>query len=382
MKNVLFVLQSLRRAGAQMQTVAMANGINHVMFRKHLYTFESLMDLRPAINPEVHFENRIRRGKVDLGLISNLANYMEEHRIDIVYCTLQYALFVAWMTRFFTRRRPQFVAAVHTTLNRNLKSEFQDRILYEKLLKRCARVVFVCRKQKEYWTEKFPALKSNAKVIYNGVDLAHFHPSRVNGEGAAMRKSLGIPEHGFVLSCIAGLRPEKGHSHLIRALAMTAADVFLLIAGDGPLKEQLQRDVLAGGLQERVFFLGPVLDVRPVLLASDVCVLASTAVETFSMAMLESMAMSRPVIATDLGGMSEAVEQGTTGMLVPPGDEEAMARAIREFTLDRNRVVEMGHRARMVVEERFSQQTMIRENESMLLSLNSLKPTGHDRPVK
>jgi glycosyltransferase involved in cell wall biosynthesis len=382
MKNVLFVLQSLRRAGAQMQTVAMANGIDNAMFRKHLYTFEPLMDLRSAIHPEVRFENRNRRRKVDFGLISNLANYIEEHRIDIVYCTLQYALFVAWMTRLFTRRRPLFVAAIHTTLNRDLKSEFKDRILYEKLLKRCARVVFVCRKQKEYWTEKFPALKSNARVIYNGVDLAHFHPSRDNGEGAAMRAALNIPEDGFVLSCIAGLRPEKGHSHLIRALALAADDVFLLIAGDGPLKEQLQVDVLAGGLKGRVFFLGPVLDVRPVLMASDLSILASTAVETFSMAMLESMAMSRPVIATDLGGMSEAVEHGTTGILIPPGDAEAMAKAIHELTQDRDRVVEMGHRARMVVEERFSEQAMIRENESMLLSLNSLKPNGHDRADK
>jgi glycosyltransferase involved in cell wall biosynthesis len=129
---------------------------------------------------------------------------------------------------------------------------------------------------------------------------------------------------------------------------------------------QVRQQVEKLGVARRVAFLGSVADVRPVLAAADASVLASTSVETFSMAMLESMAMERPVIGSDIGGMSEAVVPGETGLLVRPGDVDGLREAVAALVADREARQRVGRAARAAVLERFGAETMVRRTRALL----------------
>jgi len=145
------------------------------------------------------------------------------------------------------------------------------------------------------------------------------------------------------------------------------SDIYLLLAGDGVTKTLIEKQVKENQLANRVKFLGELADVRPVLAATDVTVLASTAVETFSMAMLESMAMEVPMVATDIGGLSEAIIPGETGDLVSPKDIDALVKALSYYVSNRDYAASIGAKARSLVIEKFSKKSMVQETERVLL---------------
>ena len=117
-----------------------------------------------------------------------------------------------------------------------------------------------------------------------------------------------------------------------------------------------------------MFFTGRCERVGDLLSVSDVCALSSKA-EGFSNAILEYMAAARPVVTTDVGGAREAVEEGETGYVVAPGDDEAMAARVVELLRDPERARRMGERGRRVVEEKFSCEAQLARTEALYESL-------------
>ncbi|PYM76606.1 MAG: sugar transferase [Candidatus Rokuibacteriota bacterium] len=183
-----------------------------------------------------------------------------------------------------------------------------------------------------------------AKVvrIHNGVDTARYSP----GDRAEGRAALGIPSGGTVVGTVGRLNPVKGHVTLIRAFARLAtADAVLVVAGDGPCRDELHQCAKTLGLGDRVRFLGERHDVPRVLRAMDVFVLPSIA-EGISNTTLEAMATGLPVVATRVGGNAELVVHGTTGRLVPAENPEALAEGIAEYVSDPIRRLDHGARAR------------------------------------
>jgi glycosyltransferase involved in cell wall biosynthesis len=168
-------------------------------------------------------------------------------------------------------------------------------------------------------------------TIPNGVDLALFDPSRHPRESA--RRRLGLPEDERVLGVIGHLSPVKGHADLFAAMALLAPrqpKVRLLVVGDGQLRGRLEQQARALGLDGRVTFTGVRDDVAEVLAALDVFVLPSHT-EGMSNALLEAMAMARPLVATAVGGNLDVVRDGSDGVLVPPRDPAALAGALERL---------------------------------------------------
>ena len=141
---------------------------------------------------------------------------------------------------------------------------------------------------------------------------------------------------------------------------------YLLLAGRGELEQDIRRYVADKGIGQRVRFVGELSDVRPLLAASNVSVLASFAVETFSMAMLESMSMGVAVVVTDIGGLAEAVVNGETGVVVPVRDNDALANALKACADDPASLAVMGESARQRVIQRFSRQAMIEQTAQLM----------------
>jgi sugar transferase (PEP-CTERM/EpsH1 system associated) len=173
------------------------------------------------------------------------------------------------------------------------------------------------------------------QVIRNGVDLARFHD--VDREAA--RAALGIAPGAVAVGTAGRLVPVKDHALLLGAAASLAARgtaVTTFIAGDGPLRAELEARAAALGIADRVRFLGHRPDLERVYAALDVFVLCSVS-EGLSNTILEAMASGRAVVATRVGGADELVIDRKTGILVPPSAEGALADAIQFLALDAGR---------------------------------------------
>ncbi|WP_410645563.1 glycosyltransferase [Amycolatopsis sp. lyj-346] len=147
---------------------------------------------------------------------------------------------------------------------------------------------------------------------------------------AEVRASLGVPEGTPVALCLARLEPQKRHDVLLDAWAAVGGDAVLWLAGDGSLRADLERRAQALG--RRVEFLGTRADVPDLLAAADVTVLTSDW-EGLPLAVLESMAAGRPVVATDVGGIGGVLASGG-GIVVPPGNPTATAAALNTLLFD------------------------------------------------
>ena len=367
---ILFIVPNLARAGAETQVLNLANLLNCGRFEKHLFTYLSKMDQYDRINRnEVTFYNHIRKNRYDINVIKTVSNIIDQKGIEVIHCTMQHSLLVGWIGRLYAKRKPKIIAAIHTTINESIKGELSDKFLYQHLLRGCNRVQFVCKNQQEYWINKYPILSKNSVVVYNGVNTEYFDPDKFLLEGQKLRKQSSIPDNAPVVCCIANFRPEKAHNILINAFACMDKKCFLLLAGDGKTKPDIVDLVHNKKLNDRVKFLGDLSDIRPVLAASNVSVISSTAVETFSMAMLESMSMGVPVVATDIGGLSEAIDTGDTGFLVPVGNPEALSNALTIILADPTQLEIMAKNCREIIVKKFSEESMVINTEAILLEL-------------
>jgi glycosyltransferase involved in cell wall biosynthesis len=170
-------------------------------------------------------------------------------------------------------------------------------------------------------------------LIASAVDREGLYPRR---ERRALRRELGIATQAPLLLAVAALVPRKGLDVLLEALAELARrdlHPLLCIAGEGPERATLERHLGEDARGARVRFLGHREDVPDLLAACDVFVLPSRR-EGLGVAALEAMALARPVVATQVGGLGSAVVHERTGLLVPPDDAGALARALERLLRD------------------------------------------------
>lgn len=197
-------------------------------------------------------------------------------------------------------------------------------------------------------------------VIYNGVEI----PSPQDRQARdSQRRALGIADDAFVMIIIANLIGYKGHADLLAALAGARANLaepwcILMVGRDNGLGESLRGQAEQLGIAPNIRWLGERTDVSPLLAAADVGILSSHE-EGFSNSLLEKMAAGLPVVATRVGGNMDAVEDGMTGLLVPPHDPPALGAAIVTLRDDVQRRMSFGAAARLRVERLFSLETCV-----------------------
>jgi glycosyltransferase involved in cell wall biosynthesis len=204
-------------------------------------------------------------------------------------------------------------------------------------------------------------------VIPCGVDVDRFRggPSPVEA-----KRAVGLDPQRPVIGTVGRLEVRKRQDHLLRAArAMTTAGEGalapqVLIVGDGPLRPRLEAEARDSGVASSVRFTGSVADVRVPLAAMDVFVLPSAA-EGMSNALLEAMAAGRPVVATAVGGSSEVIEDGRTGVLVPPDDVDRLADEIQALLSNPGRSAFLGAAARRAVTQRFGARAMVARLEDL-----------------
>ena len=186
-------------------------------------------------------------------------------------------------------------------------------------------------------------------------------PLRV--ERSAARAELGVPEDAFAVALIGRLSDWKGQLELVRSIR--ERDIVALIAGDPfPGNESIEL-ALRDAASERVKLLGFREDIDTVLGAADAVAVPSTRPEPLGLVALEAGAAGLPVVAAAHGGLPEVVRDGETGLLVPPGDEEALSRALTRLAGDAELRRRLGEAAARDVRERFALERMLRELQDL-----------------
>jgi glycosyltransferase involved in cell wall biosynthesis len=256
-------------------------------------------------------------------------------------------------------RRPAVISTVHSSRVRCV----DDREKLRQLTPLMDRLIVVSRAIERKIAEE-GRKGAPVSLIYNGVDLQRYNHQQ---PCCTLHEEYGIDSEGPIVGVVARLEAEKGHRTLIDAWPDVLAAVpsaWLLIIGEGSERDSLESQAQSLGIEHRVVFTGRREDVPAVTAALDISVLPSYR-EAQGLSVLEAMALSRPVVASAVGGIPEMIEDGVTGLLVPPHDREALAAAIVRLLTDHplaDMIARAGHN---LVHDRFCIELMIESISSL-----------------
>lgn len=201
-------------------------------------------------------------------------------------------------------------------------------------------------------------------VIPNGIPVNEYTPDPERR--ACWRARAGFPQEAILIVSVAGLRPQKNLSLLLRAFAGLDANprLHLLLIGMGELESELRHLAEQLNLSARVHFLGVRSDIADILNGSDIFALSSHW-EGTPMAIMEAMASGLPVVSTAVGGVPELVQHGRTGLLTPSNDEYALRDALQQLTAQPELRQQMGACARQYAMERFDIHQTVQQYEAL-----------------
>ena len=289
--------------------------------------------------------------------VGALAAHLVEVRPDILHNHMYRAELVGTRAAIALgevgHRRPYVVSTVHSS---RVRSE-EDREMLRVLTPRMDQLIAVSRMIEEK-LEQEGRTGAPIRRIYNGVDLSRYEHQE---PCCTLHEEYGMEPGSQVVGVVARLEPEKGHPTLLEAwpaVLRSVPDAYLLIVGEGSRREALEALARDLRIAHRVVFTGRRDDVPAVTAALDVAVLPSYR-EAQGLSILEALALSRPVVASNVGGIPEVITDGVTGLLVPPHDPDALAAAIVRVLRDHPYADTLGRAGHDMVHDRFDIGTMV-----------------------
>jgi glycosyltransferase involved in cell wall biosynthesis len=301
-----------------------------------------------------------RPGPRDPAAFLRLVRLLQRERPDVVHTFLITACIYGRMAAF-AARVPVVLAAEQNVYRRKPK---RHAMLERILARRTYRVVACCEVVARFYQQQVGVSAEKVTTIYNAVRF----PRRPGPtDGIAARAALDLPPDALVLGTLGRLTEQKGQRVLLRALAeldKTVPNTVLFLAGAGPLREELEADAAGLGIADQVRFLGLRRDRETLYAAMDMFVLPSHW-EGLSLALVEAMGAGKAVVATNVGGNPEVVNDGQTGLLAPPDDPQALTDALTQVALDHQLRGALGEAAAADARARFS----IEQHVSQLAAL-------------
>lgn len=202
-------------------------------------------------------------------------------------------------------------------------------------------------------------------AVWNAIDVEPFMAQAASG--TTTREELGLRPGDRVVTAIGRLTRQKGYSYLLQSVPSVldaVPETQFLIAGDGPLRNELEREAGVLGIGSSVHFLGYRADVAPIMALSDLVVMPSIR-EGLPNVLLEALALAKPVVATTVGGIPEIVTHEVSGILVPPRDPVSLAEGIRRVLTAPDRGRKLGERGQREVTDRFTVAAMVERTTSL-----------------
>jgi glycosyltransferase involved in cell wall biosynthesis len=369
-KHLLFIIDSLCIGGTEKKFIAIANRLTTNGYRVHIIYLKPPNALIDKISKDVMVVSLNRKHKIDLNAILRYRKYIQKYKVDIVISASLYPMLVHRLAMLGVGAKPTLFVAINSMYTYMIYPKLRLQMyIYERLLRRGCITLFGAAKQMDMWVLKYKLPKDSVRVIYNGIDHDYYSSHALDIDRSVLKKRYGIGNEEVVLGMVASLRSVKSNIDLIRAskvLLDNGYKVKVVFAGDGTKRQECIIESEKMKIRDKIIFLGNVADVRPVLLVMDIFVLTSQS-ETFSNAALEAMAMSKPVILSDVGGASEMVIEGLNGFLYPPGDLSGLVSSIITI-IDNNCFDDMGKQSRRIIENNFTFDEMIKQYERVMFS--------------
>ncbi len=300
----------------------------------------------------------------DVATLRDLVRVIRERRVAILH-THEFFMNTVGLVASLSTGVP-LVATVH---GKNYYADrFRRRVAYRLVGRFAGQMIAVSENIRSFLAEQVGIPSDQIRVVPNGIALDEEPPRE---RLSALRTALGLDQDSKVVGTVGSLYPVKGHTYLMDAIAPVVrrfAHVVFLIVGRGGLREELEARACGLGIARHLRFLGHREDVRDLLALCDVFVLPSLS-EGMPLALLEAMAAGLSCVATKVGGISEVVDHGKTGLLVPPGDSHALAESIMTLLEDRTLARKMGGCARDAVARRFSLTKMVQAYQEIYAEL-------------
>ena len=364
--KIAFLLNSLQTGGAEIHTVDLASALQK---QGHECLLFPLLPSAQISDRGLDCRTVNGNGLSDIAALRRLSGLLKDTAPNLVVAVNERPMMYAHLTRLIGAPTIPTAVIYHTTKLPRGKQRFLHR-LAAPMFARSDALVYVSENQRRYWTNEGLTARS-VNTIHNGIDMSRFSPSAVNRYRRQSRAKLGYTADDYVIGLSAAFRPEKNHLQALDAIAaLRAAGVSakLLLIGDGDTLPIVRRYAEDLGIIETVIFAGRQTDVVPWLTAIDVGLLTSTAIETFSLAALEIMALGIPCILSDTGGASEMIDEGQTGRLFPVGDTSVLVARLTELAVTPVRHA-MGQAAAKKVGEKFTHGRMVKSYDKLLRSI-------------
>jgi len=314
-----------------------------------------------ALDRGLDVRERTMKGEFDAGASIWLAGLLRSERPDIVHYHTSHAVALGTWARTLSRHPPA-VATRRTSFPTKRNPLFRL-----KFTLRIDRLIAVSGSIREdLIAAGIPS--ERIAVIHSGIDLRRFVDA---SGGEEFRRELGLRPNDFLVGCVGALAAQKGHLLLLEAVAALAPslpELHVALVGEGELQARLLDEARGLGIGDRIHLTGFRDDVPLATAAFDLAVLPSVAGEGSPATVKEAMAAGVPVIATDIGGVREILEDGRQGLVISPGNAKALQAALRMLIEDAPLRDAMGQAGRERARE-FSMERMIEKTEDVYASL-------------
>lgn len=336
-KKVAIILPELYVGGAEKLCISLVNNFIKNGIEAHfisiIYTSEKY-DLLDELDPKAKVKIFTRKRKYDFFVGKKVIEYLEEEDIRNIMIIELFVYFLIRLPLLFRKlkgKKLKVFLSLHSTTPQSIK-DYVLNFLYSRFVNQYTKILYICEVQKRFFKKKYFLKSTNETVIYNGVDSDYFSKQHfadgINGE---VKSELRIPQTHKVIVKVGRMSFEKGHSFAIQSLKILhdrfgRRDTHLLFIGGGSEDYINSLKSLAHELclNDFIHFTGNKKDVRPYYLISDLFTLTSLT-EAFSLAALEAMSFGLPCSLTDVGGASEMIIPGRTGLLSKAKDALSIA---------------------------------------------------------
>lgn len=369
--NVVQVIETSGPGGAESVVLNIAKNLNRERYDSSVVLHRPGWFYGQLLQNNIKAEVIHSKRSWDISFIIRFINYCRKLKADIIHSHLSganlYSCVAGWILRI------PVIATYHNELYMPQSREKYVPFKVFVVRNLAAATVVVARYMQKDYIEKGKFSPHKLMTIYNGISFGGEEADRSISE---LKKELGLQLDDILVGNVANIRPPKGHKYLVEAAGMVCRDMrnvkFLLIGepGKGELRNNIEKHIADLNLKDNVIFLGFREDIPKLLQMIDIFVLASTS-EGLPLSIVEAMAAAKPVVATNVGGLSEIVIQDKTGCLVEPANSAALAEKLSLLIKSEILRKQMGEEGKKIAKKTFSTETMIDAYQNLYENLLS-----------
>ncbi len=350
------VVYNLDVGGLEKVVINLLNNLDKKEFNLFLICLAGEGKLFDEVNiPETCCLILNRKPGIDLDTVFKVREFIVKNNIDVINAHNLSPLIYCGLACVFLKKRPVLMHIEHNLIFRlSTWGKIKFKYFY---IRQANIIITVSANLKKYYTDDLK-IKRDTRVIYNGIDGEKFSNNIDNNH---IKEKLSIADDEFVVGTAVVLSEQKGIQYLIdsaKEVCPIINNIKFLIIGDGPLKNKLQKQVSENNLSDRVIFLGYRKDIPQLISSFDIYVLPSLW-EGLPLALLEALALGKPIIATDVGGNPEIVENGVNGYIIPPKNSNAITKKILSIYNNKNSIEEIRLNNIKKFKSAFSLETMV-----------------------